>query len=204
MNGSSTLQICEEKELESLLYASTNSAPPGLTRFLNVTYSTAAGQIIEWTPCRDALPLLTAGQRPVFANPSETLHALSDAKFDPARTVYLPPDAQGSVSSGNSDDAKIAHPRFSPGKIDCTVESSAPTLLVIAQSYYHPWHAYVDGVRVRLWRANYAFQALEVPAGAHRVEVVYQDREFQIGAGLSVLTLLICAGLWCWRIRLVQ
>jgi len=50
----------------------------------------------------------------------------------------------------------------------------------------------VDGKPMPLWRANYAFQALEVPAGKTKVELVYEDRAFLFGAILSVTTLLGC------------
>ncbi len=36
-----------------------------------------------------------------------------------------------------------------------------------------------------LRHANYAFQAVEVPAGKYRVRVAYVDSAFQIGAGIS-------------------
>jgi hypothetical protein len=49
---------------------------------------------------------------------------------------------------------------------------------------------------VRLWRANYAFQALEVPAGRHKVQLVYRDGKLLAGALLSALGLLACGGLW--------
>ena len=72
----------------------------------------------------------------------------------------------------------------------------APAMVVIAQTYYYPWHAYVDGKPVPLWRANYAFQALAVPSGRHQVSVVYEDRIFFWGAVLSLLSLPACAAAW--------
>jgi uncharacterized membrane protein YfhO len=68
--------------------------------------------------------------------------------------------------------------------------------VVIAQSYYPAWKARVDGRPARIWRANYAFQAIEVPGGRHRIQVAYEDNWLRTGAVLSVLGLLTCAGLW--------
>jgi uncharacterized membrane protein YfhO len=65
-------------------------------------------------------------------------------------------------------------------------------MVVIAHSFYHNWRSFVDGHPVRLWRANNAFQALEVPAGRHEVTLVYQDRAFHLGAVISTLTLITC------------
>jgi len=67
----------------------------------------------------------------------------------------------------------------------------------VAQAYYHCWRASVDGAPVPLWRANYAFQALEVPPGRHEVRIVYVDRAFQAGAVISIMALLLCvAVIW--------
>ena len=76
--------------------------------------------------------------------------------------------------------------------LEATVATTASTMVVVAQTYYHPWRAYVDGQPVRLWRANYAFQALVVPAGTHRVKLVYEDRRFYFGATVSLVTLGGC------------
>jgi uncharacterized membrane protein YfhO len=61
----------------------------------------------------------------------------------------------------------------------------------------------VDGQPVHLWRANYAFQAVEVPAGVHEVKLVYEDRRFYAGAAISLATLAGCliAG---WRRRITS
>jgi uncharacterized membrane protein YfhO len=68
--------------------------------------------------------------------------------------------------------------------------------VVIAQAYYPAWKAYVDGQPARIWRANYAFQAVEVPAGQHQVLLRYEDKRLLMGAALSSLGLLVCLGLW--------
>ena len=73
--------------------------------------------------------------------------------------------------------------------------------MVVAQSFYHPWQAYVGDQRVKLLRANHAFQALEVPAGRHHVTLVYRDTRFMAGCALSLST-LIATAVWLWRSRL--
>jgi uncharacterized membrane protein YfhO len=73
-----------------------------------------------------------------------------------------------------------------------------PTLVVLAQSYYHPWQATVNGQPANLLRANHAFQAVPVPAGRSTVRLDYVDRRFQLGLALSALGLVACAVLW-WR-----
>jgi uncharacterized membrane protein YfhO len=90
--------------------------------------------------------------------------------------------------------AKLLSAHFAAEKISAEVEAAAPAMVVIAQSYYHDWHAFVDGQPTRLWRANYAFQALEIPAGRHDVQLVYQDAAFKWGAVISLTSLAVLIG----------
>jgi len=96
---------------------------------------------------------------------------------------------------------KITVLKFSAQRIEMQVDSTMPAMVVVAQAFYHPWHAYVDGVRVPLLRANHAFQALEMPAGPHRVELIYEDRMFHAGCVISVAACLGCAAAWVLRRR---
>ena len=69
-------------------------------------------------------------------------------------------------------------------------------MAVISQTYYHLWQAYVDGNPVPLFRANVAFQAFEVPAGKHHIEVVYRDHNLSMGALLTAIALALCGLIW--------
>lgn len=198
VDGFFSLYVREESQVRSLLYASTNTTLPRLAAFLGVSQMTAPGKMIEWTAQPGHLPFATAGQKEIFADGPTTLRGLAEADFDPARMVYLPVEAQAQATATNSATAKVTITRFAAHQIEVQVESSQSVWLVLAQTYYHPWHAWVDGQATKLWRANHAFQAVAVPAGNRTVQLVYRDPAFRLGAAVSVLSGLICAGLWFW------
>jgi uncharacterized membrane protein YfhO len=51
-------------------------------------------------------------------------------------------------------------------------------------------------------RANGAFQAVQVPAGGHRVHLYYEDEAFEVGAVVSGCMWLNCLALWLvWQRR---
>jgi uncharacterized membrane protein YfhO len=145
------------------------------------------------------MPLLTGGQKSLFTNNLAAMQMLTNGNFNPRREVCLPVEAKPFITATNTATVKISSPEFSAQRIEATVEAATPALLVAAQMYYHPWHAYVDGRPVRLWPANYAFQAFEIPAGAHRVKLVYEDRRFYLGAVVSITTLAGCVIFLCIR-----
>ena len=78
---------------------------------------------------------------------------------------------------------------------DC--ETSADGLLIIASTWYPGVTATVDGEPVEVLRANVAFCATPLPAGRHRVELIYRPHGLAAGlavTGLSLLALVV----WLW------
>ena len=196
VNGFFSLYPAQSGELTSVLYGSTNASFPRLADFMGVSQITSPHEITEWLPRDSFLPLATAGQRPVFLDDTNALRALLAPDFDSRNVVFLPPELKARVSVTKHTDARVVSQRFTPEQVDLEVEAAAPSLVVIAQTWYHQWRASVDGAPVRLLRANYAFQAVEVPAGKRHVRLVYEDHALRAGAFISGLGLLACAGLW--------
>jgi len=139
-------------------------------------------------------PLELGDKRPEFRDPETTLELMRSPQFDPRKVVFLPLDAKSRVTVTNAAPAKILKQTFSAHRIVLDVEASTPTMVVVAQTYYHLWKAKVDRAPVRLWRANHAFQAVRVGAGRHRIELAYEDSDFRLGSMISVATFLACVG----------
>jgi hypothetical protein len=180
---------------------------PRLAEFLGVSQIASPLRLFMWEAQTNRLPLATIGQKPAFVDDSAALAGLAAPDFAPRQIVYLTPEARGKISAAADPDARVLSSRV--GETECLFETSAGarTMLVIAQSYYHCWEAAVDGAPAAIWRANCAFQAVEVPAGRHWVRLVYADRPFWIGAGISLGALVICAAGICRqprRLRLRQ
>jgi len=73
----------------------------------------------------------------------------------------------------------------------------APGYLVLTDTFYPGWRAYVDGVETPIYQANYLFRAVPLNAGDHEVRFVYRPKSFAVGAALSLTFLLtvVSAGL---------
>ncbi len=82
-------------------------------------------------------------------------------------------------------------------RVSCEINSKVPGYLVLVDSYYPGWLSYVDGRRVPILRANYAFRAVEVPVGKHRVEFRYRPWTFYTGLGVTLLALVAGMFLVC-------
>ena len=197
VNGFFSLYPRECGELNSVLYNGAASLRvPRLADFLAVSQVTRPGEYFEWEPRATFLPLATAGQAPVFLDDTNAVRRLVGPDFDGRRIAFLPPDAKGLVSVTGRTQARVMSSRFTPQRVELGVEAAEPSLVVVAQTWYHWWRAYVDGAPVRLLRANYAFQAVEVPAGRHQVRLTYQDKALYAGAVISGCMLLFCLVAW--------
>jgi uncharacterized membrane protein YfhO len=128
----------------------------------------------------------------VFLDDAGTLRALTQPDFDGGKMVFLPPEAKSLVTVTNQTTARVINSQFKAQSVETEVEAAGPSLVVVAQTYYHDWRVYVDGKPVPLLRANYAFQAFQIPAGRHHVRLVYEDRMFQFGAAVSICMVVNC------------
>ncbi|HET7435475.1 MAG TPA: YfhO family protein [Thermoanaerobaculia bacterium] len=70
--------------------------------------------------------------------------------------------------------------------------------VVLSESSWQGWRAYVDGRRVHAHRANIAFLSVYVPRGKHHVRFVYWPRAFVQGrtiSGIALLGVLVTLGI---------
>ena len=192
VDGFFSLTPRESDDVISLLYGATNANFPRLNDFLGVSQITAPDEFFHWQPRRTFLPLVTAGQKPVFLDDAGTLRALTQPDFDGSKMVFLPPEAKSLVTVTNQTVARVLNSKFTTQRVEIEVEASEPSLVVVAQTWYHNWRAYVDGRPAPLLRANHAFQAVQVPAGRHSIRLAYEDRAFQFGAAVSICMVVNC------------
>jgi len=196
VDGLYSLYLRETDHLWRNFASSTNNCPAPMADFLSISQITDAKKDLEWEARPTFMPLITAGQKPVFVASTNMLSLVLQPTFDPRHCVYLPAELESLVTVTNETDARILASRFSTQRIGIEVASSAQSMVVVSQSHYHNWRADVDDKRAPLWRANYAFQALAVPAGRHQVVLTYEDWAFRMGAGISLATLVMIAVGW--------
>jgi hypothetical protein len=155
---------------------------------------------------RDARPrVFLASRAVVVATDDWSLTRLYEQPVDPRTTVLLErPDApgDGSVAAlsvldgapiGRDERAEIV--RYEPDQAVVRVQAQEPRYLVVSDSYFPGWQAWVDGRPVDIERANYLFRAVLIPPGEHLVEWRYQPVSLLVGAVVSAGALVVMAAL---------
>ncbi|MBP7148131.1 MAG: hypothetical protein KBD01_11335 [Acidobacteria bacterium] len=93
---------------------------------------------------------------------------------------------------------------FAPGALSIATAGGGERFLVVSETWHPGWRATLDGRPARLYRTNLSLLGLVVPAGSHRVELVFRPLRWSASLAASVLaaTLLIAlAGLCAVRSR---
>jgi|GEM_PF-1784207 len=129
------------------------------------------------------------------------LRELSRAGYDPRRELVL--EETPAVPSGAlpAPDAPIqpADLRISSYEADRVTVAAAfvhPGFLLLNDLEYPGWEAFVDGGATPIYRANYLFRAVAVPAGRHEVRFIYRDRHMEWGLRLGAIAGVI--GIFAW------
>ncbi len=163
-----------------------------LLDFLNVKYFLAAAAVegkrarCIWWVNEGYLPRAILVDKPLFFSTyDEVLSHIRSGKFDPAREVLLVGEnPKGFDESALQGSARIVY--SDPGKMEVETDASKQCYLVISEAWYPSWKAYIDGKKVDLLRANYAFQAVFIPSGNHKVEFVFEAESLKLGILFSV------------------
>ena len=87
----------------------------------------------------------------------------------------------GAAPAVRLSDGRFLSVRERTTSLRAEVETPAPTVLVWSRSYYGTWRATVDGAPVAATLADGHVVAVAVPAGTHRVEVVWPGTALWLG-----------------------
>jgi uncharacterized membrane protein YfhO len=69
---------------------------------------------------------------------------------------------------------------YHPDKLTYKFKSSEDELAIFSEVYYeNGWKAFIDSEEVPITRVNYVLRAIEVPAGEHTIEFVFESETYE-------------------------
>jgi hypothetical protein len=155
---------------------------------MEVIFNDEKYQVFEY---KDSYPrTFLASSYKVTTDDWDIMRTLLDPTFDARETLVLEesPIIEPMPGTGSATIASYA-----PTSVVIKTESQVPKLLFLSDVFDPGWHVYVDGKKSPLYRADYDFRAVALPAGEHTVEFKYLPRKLvygfflAIGAGILVV-----------------
>jgi hypothetical protein len=140
----------------------------------------------------------------LVGNSHEVLAALRSDDFDPFKSIVINQedlsDSQKQslrpFTSGSGKPEIAALPATinvsTSREVDITLPAGlqSASLLLMTDTFYPGWRAFVDGNEVDVIKANYSFRAIVLPANASHVNFVYDPISYRLGSWLSLVTIL--------------
>jgi hypothetical protein len=83
---------------------------------------------------------------------------------------------------------------YSPNRAEIEVNADAPGWLVLTDLWYPGWECALDDQATTMYRANFLFRAVRVPAGRHHVRFTFAPRSYTRGkliSGVAVAILVV-------------
>lgn len=107
--------------------------------------------------------------------------------WDPAKTTIVNKEFKDKISKESySGEGSIELTSYHPDYLVYQTNSSSDQLAVFSEIYYpNGWTAMVDGQKTDILQVNYVLRAIEVPAGEHKIEFVYEIPTYKQSATLA-------------------
>lgn len=100
--------------------------------------------------------------------------------------LYQKPSMQIAQSKGD-----VTLQKYQPNRVVFTTQTASNQLLFLSDTYDSDWKATVDGNPATVYKADVAFRAVEVPKGKHTIIFSYHSQSFDIGLGISLVTIIV-------------
>ena len=88
------------------------------------------------------------------------------------------------------NNASVEIKDYSPNKVILNITASSNGILVLSDTFYPGWKAFVDLEETEIMKANTVMRAVIIPKGKHIVKFVYDPVPFNYGLRLGLYTLI--------------
>lgn len=119
------------------------------------------------------------------------IDALFSQKFNRQETLILE-EKPFLLPEGGAGEAQIL--RYTPNEVVIRVRASVPKLLFLSDVFDPGWRAWVGKTETKIYRADFDFRAVAVPAGEYTVRLVYYPESVRWGLWASAASLLVLLG----------
>ena len=82
---------------------------------------------------------------------------------------------------------------YQPARIELSLKASGASLLVLSETYYPGWKAWIDEQPTPIYPVDIALRGVVVPAGEHRLRMEFSPVVLPVSLGISIATAILLA-----------
>lgn len=138
---------------------------------------------------KGALPRFFIANNYKVESKKEILNSIYDKNTDLNKTVLLEENPGLNINNNSQGEVKLLS--YRGNEIKFSTAAKGNSLLFLSDNYYPEWEAYVDGVKTKIYRADYTFRAVVVSKGTHEVIFSYHPANFILGLKISLIGFLL-------------
>ncbi|MDZ7393202.1 MAG: YfhO family protein [candidate division KSB1 bacterium] len=129
----------------------------------------------------------------VISGRNRIFEFMKSGQFDPHRMAVIETQPPFTISPAAGNQVRVVS--YDIHDIELQAQVAAPTLLVVSEVFYPAgWKAYDNGRQVPIYKTNYVLRGLFLQPGEHRIRFSFRPASFRLGLSLSILGLLLAAG----------
>ena len=150
----------------------------------------------------NALPRAQLIDRAIIVRSGEEAwQAIHAVDFDPSKEVVIESGADLAGAEEQSGGRALAFASVAQERVELIARTESPAYLVMSDVFYPGWTATIDDLPATLYPANFAFRAVLLPPGEHRVAFTFEPALWHTGVIISALTVMAMLGYVVWRRR---
>lgn len=159
-----------------------------LTKFRHVA-SLPGHEVFENT---EAFPrFFLVHQTRTVATLDEARDLILRRAVDLRRTALVDRKIDVAAADGAAEEVRTLS--YEPNRIEVAVHTASAGLLVLSETYYPGWQAWIDEQPAEIDPTDIALRGIAIPAGAHRVRLEFDPPLFALSLGISLGTAILLA-----------
>lgn len=92
----------------------------------------------------------------------------------------------------DTSQAKIQLKSYQPNRLEYVANNPNEGVAVFSEIYYPKgWKVTIDGQEAEMFRVNYVLRALQIPAGQHKIEFVFDPEVVKTGSNLALMSFIL-------------
>lgn len=126
----------------------------------------------------------------VEADDKKIIEKIYQKDFD-LKTLLLEETPGAKIAEDKQLNYEISLIKYKPNEIVFKINSNKNALLFLSDSFDPDWEVFINGIKSKILRADYALRAVSVPEGQSEIQFVYRPLSFTAGVATSFITLCL-------------